>query len=69
MKVNSSTIAEINQEEVEGQKYLKITFVNGREYLYEGVSAETYEKFLTAESKGVFFHENINGRYNYSRVK
>ena len=69
MKVNSSTIAEIDREVVDGEVYLKVTFKNGREYLYEGVSAETYEKFLTAESKGVFFHENINGRYNYSRVK
>lgn len=69
MKVNSSTIAEIDREVIDGEIYLKVTFKNGREYLYENVSAETYEKFLTAESKGVFFHENINGRYNYSRVK
>ena len=69
MKVNSSTIAEINQEEVEGQKYLKVTFVNGREYLYEGVSDDLYKRFTEAESKGKFFHENINYRFNYTRVK
>lgn len=69
MKVNSSTIAEIDREVIDEKLYLKVTFKNGREYLYENVPAETYEKFLMAESKGVFFHENINGRYNYSRVK
>ena len=69
MKVISSTIAEIDREVIDEKLYLKVTFNNGREYLYEGVSADVYEKFLTSESKGKFFHENINGHYNYSRVK
>lgn len=69
MKVNSSTIAEIDREVIKGNVYLKVVFVNGREYLYEGVTPQIYENFLKAESKGKFFHENINGRYNYSRVK
>jgi len=69
MKVNSSTIAEIDREVIKEELFLKVTFVNGREYLYEGVPAKVYEDFLMAESKGKFFHENINGRYNYSRVK
>jgi len=69
MKVNSSTIAEINQETIKGQTFLKVTFVNGREYLYEGVTQKIYDEFVNADSKGKYFHENINGRYNYSRVK
>jgi hypothetical protein len=48
---------------------LKVTFTNGREYLYEGVPAKVYEDFLMADSKGTFLHENIVGRYNYSRIK
>ena len=65
MKVQSSTISEINYD----GKLLTITFNNGSEYVYEGVSVKIYEDFSKAESKGKYFHENINHRYNYSRIK
>lgn len=65
MKVQSSTISEINYD----GKLLTVTFNNGREYAYEGVPANIYEDFSKAESKGKYFHENINYRYNYSRIK
>ena len=65
MKVQSSTISEINYD----GKLLTITFNNGSEYVYEGVSVKIYEDFSKAESKGKYFHENINYRYNYSRIK
>ena len=65
MKVQSSTISEINYD----GKLLTVTFNNGREYAYEGVSVKIYEDFSKAESKGKYFHENINYRYNYSRIK
>ena len=65
MKVQSSTISEINYD----GKLLTIIFNNGSEYIYEGVSAKIYEDFSKAESKGKYFHENINYRYNYSRIK
>ena len=50
-------------------KLLTVTFNNGREYVYEGVPVNIYEDFSKAESKGKYFHENINYRYNYSRIK
>ena len=65
MKVQSSTISEINYD----GKLLTVIFNNGREYAYEGVSAKIYEDFSKAESKGKYFHENINYRYNYLRIK
>lgn len=65
MKVQSSTISEINYD----GKLLTISFTNGREYVYEGVPANVYEAFTQADSKGKYFHENINYRYNYSRIK
>ena len=65
MKVQSSTISEINYD----GKLLTVTFNNGSEYVYEGVSVKIYEDFSKAESKGKYFHENINHRYNYSRIK
>ena len=63
MKIQSSTISEINYD----GKLLTVTFNNGREYAYEGVSEKIYEDFSKAESKGKYFHENINYRNNYSR--
>ena len=69
MKVQSSTIAEIDREVVNEKLFLKVIFTNGREYLYEEVPAEVYEKFLVADSKGKYLHENIIGKYNYSRIK
>ena len=69
MKVKSSTIAEIDREVVNGKLFLKVIFTNGREYLYEEVPADVYEKFLMADSKGKYLHENIIGKYNYSRIK
>ena len=65
MKVQSSMISEINHD----GKLLKVTFNNGSEYVYEGVPVKIYEDFSKAESKGKYFHENINYRYNYSRIK
>ena len=69
MKVKSSTIAEIDREVVNEKLFLKVIFTNGREYLYEEVPADVYEKFLLADSKGKYLHENIIGKYNYSRIK
>ena len=68
MRVDSSTILDIDREVVKGELFLKITFTSGAEYLYQGVPANIYEAFLLAPSKGKYFHENIDGRYNYVRV-
>jgi len=65
MKVQSSTISEISHD----GKNLTVVFNNGREYVYEGVPTNIYEAFAKAESKGRYFHENINYRYNYTRIK
>lgn len=42
MKVQSSTISEINYD----GKLLTVTFNNGREYVYEGVPAKIYEEII-----------------------
>ena len=65
MKVQSSMISEINY----GEKRLTVVFNNGSEYVYEGVPVNIYEDFSKAESKGKYFHKNINYRYNYSKIK
>ena len=65
MKVQSSTISEIDYQD----NILTVTFNNGRVYTYEGVSRELFEKLVNSESKGKFFHENINSRFNFKRIK
>ena len=65
MKVQSSTISEIDYQD----NILTVTFNNGRVYTYEGVSRELFERLANSESKGKFFHENINYRFNFKRIK
>ena len=47
MKVQSSTISEINYD----GKLLTVTFNNGREYVYEGVPAKIYEEIIQESGK------------------
>ena len=47
MKVQSSTISEINYD----GKLLTVTFNNGREYTYEGVPAKIYEEIIQESGK------------------
>lgn len=47
---------------------LSVIFVSGRAYAYEGVPAGLFEQFLRAPSKGVFFNENIRGRYRFREI-
>ena len=42
---------------------LKMTFVNGRLYVYEDVPSEVAAAFREARSKGVFFNHEIRDRY------
>lgn len=48
---------------------LRILFKNGRLYDYYGVTKELYNDFLESESKGSFFHKNINKKFKYELVK
>lgn len=50
------------------QDVLRLVFASGRSYDYFGVAREIYDAFLSAESKGAFFHKNIKGRYKEARV-
>lgn len=65
MKVNSSTIQEVNYD----GKDMTVTFVGDRIYVYKDVPAEVYDKFVEADSKGKFFHANIKESYACTRIK
>lgn len=43
---------------------LTLWFDNGAVYVYRDVPASTFELFLAAEAKGVFFHKHIRGRFD-----
>lgn len=64
--VDSSAIAAIGYDE--DSCTLLVEFIKSGSYHYEGVSLETYEVFLGAESKGRFFQQNVKGRFAYSKI-
>ncbi len=50
------------------QSLLEIEFTSGKIYQYDAVQENTYRALLSAMSKGRYFEEQINGRYEYRRV-
>jgi hypothetical protein len=48
---------------------LWVIFKDGAHYIYNGVKAPIYAAFLRAASKGKFFHSQIKGRYQHSKLK
>ena len=45
---------------------LQLHFRDGSVYHYFGVTGQTYQELLTADSKGVYFNRCIRGRYPYA---
>lgn len=72
---NSSNISAIGYDEVKISlssnivNILRIYFKNGLIYDYYNVPNEVYEEFLKSESKGTFFHKNINKKYTFLKVE
>lgn len=52
----------------EAARRLRVTFVSGDVYDYEGVPPEVVEDLADAPSKGRFFGPRIRDRYPYRRV-
>ena len=48
---------------------LRIAFVNGNIYEYQGVPSTIFTKFRLAKSQGTFLNLNIVNRYKSRRVK
>ena len=46
-------------------KELRVTFVSGRIYVYDGLSKALYDAYRAAPSKGTFFNVAIRGRYRF----
>jgi hypothetical protein len=48
---------------------LRIAFVNGNIYEYQGVPSTTFTKFRLAKSQGKFLNESIARTYKYKKVR
>jgi hypothetical protein len=51
------------------ENILRITFVTGTVYDYLDVPVETYEAMKASFAKGIFFNENIKGKFECVKVK
>ena len=64
--VNSSAIHAIGYDKE--YRVLEIVFNNGGIYRYTNVPREIFEGLRNSESKGVYFHERVRGRYENWRL-
>jgi lysyl-tRNA synthetase class 2 len=66
VEVESSAIHAIDYQP--RARRLRVTFVSGERYAYDGVPGEVHRAFVDADSKGRFFQTEIRGRYEYRRL-
>jgi lysyl-tRNA synthetase class 2 len=62
----SSVIRDTSYDET--TKEMRVTFVSGRVYVYDGVPRVIYNAFCNAPSKGAFFNVAIRGRYQFHEI-
>ena len=63
--VTSSAIQRIHHDDA--RQRLSVWFESGERYDYADVTRDVYEAFVTADSKGRFFAEQIRDRYHFRR--
>jgi hypothetical protein len=64
--VNSSNLAFAKYDTL--MNILELTFQNGTQYSYHGISKETYDELVTSNSAGAYFSTVIR-KNKYSRIK
>ena len=64
--VISSNIAEIGYNE--SSQTLEILFRSGTVYQYFGVPNRVHRGLMNAVSHGQYLHQEIKGRYRYTRI-
>ena len=50
------------------RRRLVVRFEDGDEYAFVGVPGDVHRSFTEAESKAVFFAEEVRGRYPYNKL-
>lgn len=64
--VHSSNIVSVGYDAA--AQTLEVEFQSGNVYQYLDVPEDMYQNFMTAESKGEFFHDNILKEFDYQEV-
>jgi lysyl-tRNA synthetase class 2 len=49
-------------------RQLLVTFITGREYVYDNVPPDVHDAFRATGSKGRFFNLEIRDRYNFREI-
>jgi hypothetical protein len=52
----------------DSSRQLELEFVDGRRYVYSGVTERLYRDLLGAVSKGTFFNQYIRGHFSYAKL-
>ena len=70
--LSSSNLASAEYREADEAKgtpaALVVQFRSGQIYEYQGVPKEVYAALLEAGSPGKFMHENIRGKYEFTKL-
>lgn len=64
--VTSSNVKSVGYDEK--NELLEIEFNSGGIYLYSGVPKQVYHDLMNASSHGKFVHQQIRGKYPYTRI-
>ena len=67
--VQSSAIEKVQYNRVCNIGYLLIQFKDGKPYSYVGVPRKIYDQFISSDSKGKFFKNNIIERYDCFEIE
>lgn len=64
---NSTSISSCEYDET--TKDMHITFVSGGRHCFKNVHPDDFHGFKTAESTGVWFHQNVRRKYSGEKVE
>ena len=67
LDVVSSNLKSVGYDE--GSEVLEIEFSHGGVYQYSGVPPEVHRALMDADSHGKYFAAEINGRYEFTRIR
>lgn len=65
--VSSSNIATVGFDPAENKLY--VGFLSGTVYRYDGVSQETHDNLVAADSVGCFFNKHVKKSFPYTKVQ
>jgi hypothetical protein len=66
-RVDSSNIEAVGYDPVTSEMHVR--FTNGNLYAYKGVSAETHQDLMAADSPGSHLHEFVKGQHEYEKLE